>query len=261
VSTPLAPPNPEDVHVWQVRLDVDGDELHALTSVLSADERERTSRFVRPCDASRSAAARGHLRQLLGHYLDRPAAEVALGVGPHGKPFVSAPGAGWLRFNMSHSGDRGLIAVANGREVGVDVERFQPELPDPELRKLFAPAEQRALSALTAGDYIEQYFTLWTRKEAVVKGLGVGLLVPLNGVDVLNDRVPLTADLARNLPPVSTSTWNVRSLRQGENYFAAVAVQAPAAPTAGKPVHTFPTGASARARKTKKCSAVQGRVQ
>jgi len=230
VSTPLAPPRPEDVHIWQVRLDVEGDDLQVLTAVLSADERERARRFVRPPDASRSAAARGHLRQLLGGYLDCPATEVTLGTGPYGKPYIATPGAGWLRFNVSHSGERALIAVANGREVGVDIERIQPELADLSLAKLFTPAEQRALASLARDDYVRTCYWLWTRKEAVVKCLGLGLSFPLDGVNVLDDRVQLAPDLARKRLLGSVLEWTVRSLSLGEECSGAVAVEVPATP-------------------------------
>lgn len=225
MNSPLAPPSTEDVHVWQVCLDVEGDELRALTAVLSADERERARRFVRPRDASRSAAARGHLRRLLGRYLDCPATEVALGTGPYGKPYIATPGAGWLRYNVSHSGEGALIAVSNGREVGVDIERIQPELADASLGKLFTPAEQRTLTGLTPEEYVSQCFRLWTRKEAVVKGLGMGLSVPLDGVNVLDDRVQFAPDLARKLLPGPASEWTVQSLSLGEERSGAVALE------------------------------------
>lgn len=230
MSTPLAPPGLDDVHIWQVSLDVGSDELEALAAVLTPDERERASRFVQPCDAARSAAARGHLRQLLGGYLACPAAEVRLGAGRAGKPYVTNPGANWLRFNMSHSGDQALIGVANGREVGVDIERVQPELADPSLAGLFTPAEQRTLASLTRDEYVRQCFWLWTRKEAVVKGLGIGLMAPLDGVDVLDDHVLLKRNL-NELLSASTAQWNVRSLNLGVRSSAAVAVQAPSAST------------------------------
>jgi 4'-phosphopantetheinyl transferase len=225
VSPPLAPPGPEDVHVWQVRLDVEGDELQALAAALSADERERARRFVRPRDASRSAAARGHLRRLLGRYLDCPAAELALGTASHGKPYVSTPGAGWLRFSLSHSGERGLVAVANGREVGVDIERIQPELAGPGLARLFTLAEQRALTGVAGEDYVRMCFELWTRKEAVVKGLGIGLSVPLNGIEVLGERAKLSPDVAQILPRGLSLDWAVCSVGPMTSNSAACAVE------------------------------------
>ncbi len=223
MSTPFAPPDPGDVHVWQVRLDVDGDELQALHAVLSADERERAQRFVRPLDASCTVAARAHLRLLLARYLGCAAAGVALGAGPQGKPHITAPDAGWLRFNLSHSGDLALIAVANGHEVGVDIERIQPELADPGLAASFTRAEQQTLERLAEGQYVRQCFRLWTRKEAVVKGLGLGLMVPLDRVDVLEDRVQIAP--TQILPRAAPSGWTVQSLGLGDEYCAAVAVE------------------------------------
>lgn len=74
---------------------------------------------------------------------------------------------GWLRFNLSHSGDVTLVAVARDSEVGVDVERIRPVI------------EMRAIARRWLGrDDIadeQEFFRVWTRHEAMVKALGVGL--------------------------------------------------------------------------------------
>ena len=104
-----------DVEVWQVELAAG--EAGWAEALLSADERERAARLTRP---EPWIVARAALRTVLGARLGVPAAEVEFAAGPHGKPEL--PGAR-LRFNLSHSGERALIALADGVEVGVDVER------------------------------------------------------------------------------------------------------------------------------------------
>ena len=72
-----------------------------------------------------------------------------------------------MRFNLSHSGDVTLVAVARDSEVGVDVERIRPVI---EMREI----ARRWLGRDDVADE-QEFFRAWTRHEAMVKALGVGL--------------------------------------------------------------------------------------
>src|SRR3954447_15740394 len=67
---------------------------------------------------ARWANARAALRQTLAEYLGEDPA--ALRIRDEDKPRLEP--ASPLRFNLSHSADLALIAVATEREVGIDVE-------------------------------------------------------------------------------------------------------------------------------------------
>jgi len=110
-SAPLA-----DVHVWRVRLDGPGDRFPAPTT----GEAARAARFVTGDLSRRYLRSHGALRAILGRYTKAP---LDFGLGPHGKPYL--PAAPELQFNLSHSHERALVAIAWGVEIGVDVERFR----------------------------------------------------------------------------------------------------------------------------------------
>lgn len=160
-----------EVHVWRARLDGPWPGVEGLP----APERERAAGFLREDATGRWVAARWALRRILARYLDQPAAEIALESGENGKPQLGDRSSG-LRFNLSHSGDLALVAVTLGREVGVDVEEVEPD------RDLLALAE-RALAAETVAeiraappaDQPRAFYRAWTRHEARLKCLGVGL--------------------------------------------------------------------------------------
>lgn len=115
------------------------------------------------------------LQRVLARYLGEAPGEIALAAGERGKPRL-AKDPERLAFNLSHSDGLALIAVSQGREVGVDVERIKPE------RDMVAVAE-RALAAAdadavrAAGDSERPrvFHQLWARHEARLKCLGVGL--------------------------------------------------------------------------------------
>ncbi|HEY2158143.1 MAG TPA: hypothetical protein VGH33_21115, partial [Isosphaeraceae bacterium] len=136
-----------EVHVWRVALDRADDMLARLGSTLSDDERARGERFRSERDRARFLVSRAALRAILSRYAGRPAAALAFLAGPHGKP--SLAGAGAIEFNLSHSGDLALVAVAAGVRVGVDVEQLR-EMDDRDaiVRRFFSAREQAELFAL-----------------------------------------------------------------------------------------------------------------
>jgi 4'-phosphopantetheinyl transferase len=142
-------------------LDLDAD----APDVLDADERARAARFARERDGRRWAAARAALRTLVGERVGLPPRSVAFGYGPHGKP--AAPG---VRFNISHAGGVGLIALAAEREVGVDLERLDRR--SAAVERALTPGER---AALAAGERHLALLRTWCRKEALAKAAGTGL--------------------------------------------------------------------------------------
>ncbi len=129
----------------------------------------RASRFVRDRDREVFIASHKALRRLVGDAHHR--------IGPHGKPHV--PG---VSFNLSHSGELALVAVAPPQvDVGVDVEQVVDRDLDLVAPTVFSQAELRAFAS--APDKSAAFFRAWTRKEAFLKMLGVGISV-LRSFDV-----------------------------------------------------------------------------
>ncbi|MGH8216473.1 MAG: 4'-phosphopantetheinyl transferase family protein [Rhodanobacteraceae bacterium] len=124
---------------------------------------------------------RAPLLELLGAYLGKPASDVVLMSGAHGKPRVAGPqmqrdGSHPLEFNWSHSGDNALVALSRGRALGVDIERFGRPVRALELaRRFFDPAEGDALQSLAISARDRAFIGLWCAKEAVLKAAGEGL--------------------------------------------------------------------------------------
>lgn len=123
--------------------------------------------------------ARAVVRSVLAGYLDAKPEALTFVHGPHGKPELRS--AGPLRFNFTRSGPLGLLAVAHGRDVGVDIERVERRRAlGPIADRLFEPDEAAELRSLPEGRRVHRFFELWTQKEAYAKALGVGLNVPLD---------------------------------------------------------------------------------
>ncbi|MFI5761396.1 4'-phosphopantetheinyl transferase family protein [Streptomyces sp. NPDC051563] len=158
------------------------DRARELEGMLDEAERARLQGFRRAADRDQYRVAHVVLRRLLGERLGRDPAQVRFfrepcpGCGgPHGRPAL--PGLP-LHFSLSHAGDAVLVAFADA-PVGVDIERR----PDPavaaqvasELTEVLHPAERAELSVLAAGERPAAVARCWTRKEAYLKGVGIGL--------------------------------------------------------------------------------------
>ncbi|WP_322103420.1 4'-phosphopantetheinyl transferase family protein [Paraburkholderia sp. J41] len=177
-SSSLPPPSPDEVHVWQWDLDAPGGDFERHWQTLSAQERERAGQFRFEQHRRRYVAGRAELRRLLGRYLAIPAHAVALGTGAEGKPFCATQPAGWqLRFNLSHTANAAALAVANGFEVGIDVENLRP-IEDCVPLEVFTARELATYRALTPAQQHAVFFETWARKEAGLKALGTGFVLP-----------------------------------------------------------------------------------
>ncbi|MGE5645272.1 MAG: 4'-phosphopantetheinyl transferase family protein [Acidobacteriota bacterium] len=184
-----------EVHIWRVALDSAGD-----LDVLDPRERERAARFRFESDRRRFIASHTQLRRILARYLNVGPAAVRIEIGKLGKPSVEGP----VRFNMSHSGELALYAVAL-REVGVDVERIRTDLDVMGIASRFLPApEALELGELEPGERTRAFFRLWTRREAWLKARGIGL-------GAIGE-------------PVGAG-WHIGGLEAGDGYAAAFAVE------------------------------------
>lgn len=166
-----------DIQLWSWSLD---DGLSGGEGLLTDAERARARHFVGPLLQRRFVAARAQLRALLGRHLDRDPRSLVFLLNEFGKPrLADHPG---VHFSLSHSQDRALLAVSEGPEIGVDLEMMRPVDHLDLARRYFHPDE---ISAIERHDDPRQaFFRIWTLKEAVVKAIGLGLSLPLDGFAV-----------------------------------------------------------------------------
>jgi 4'-phosphopantetheinyl transferase len=217
------------VHVWQAPLDLAEPRLAQLRSVLAPDEQARAQRFHFAHDRAHYIAARGTLRTILARYLGLRPQQLRFDYTPHGKPTLSPailPVGTTLTFNVSHSHELALFAVARGRRVGVDVELVRQELADERIaERFFSAREVMTLRTLPASEQPVAFFNCWTRKEAFVKARGEGLSLPLDRFDVT--LVPGAAAnlLATHDDPAEAQRWQLLDLAPRAGYAAALAAE------------------------------------
>lgn len=215
----------DEVHLWYASLDLGASKAQRLTEILSEDERKRGERFYFQRDRERFVAARGQLRSLLAGYLGLKPGELRFRYGPYGKPNLVFSRSGMLRFNLSHSDELVLYAVARDREIGVDLERVRADVPYEVAERFFSPRERAALRELPSDLRRTAFYTLWTSKEAYLKARGVGLSLPLNGIDISPALKSPTTLLEIQDDLNDTTRWMLRGLAPAPGYRAALVVE------------------------------------
>ncbi|MEU8922981.1 4'-phosphopantetheinyl transferase superfamily protein [Kitasatospora sp. NPDC048545] len=181
-----------EVEFWVIDTDRPSRVVTALWRSLDARERARTA-GADPGQRDRFTVVRGAVRQLVGARLGLPPAEVVWRHGPNGKP--EAADAGGLRVNWSASGALAVLALAEGRAVGVDVERLHAARTAERMAARWFPFEEACAVAEPAepSERAARFTALWCRREACTKAYG-GRLAQSFGVSVGGPSPLLVAD-------------------------------------------------------------------
>jgi 4'-phosphopantetheinyl transferase len=215
------------VHVWRMRLDLSLAQIAALRCVLTDDERARADRFHADRHRHRFIACRAQVRQLLAGYLNERPERIDFRLGPQGKPALGGLRSNsGIDFNVSNSHDMALCAVAWHCELGVDIEHLREGRDQEGLAaRFFAPQEVAALNALPANLRIEAFLRCWTRKEAVLKAVGIGLSFPLDRLVVTLAPSEPARVLAFDGTPSAAANWWLEHLEPAPGYVGALAAR------------------------------------
>ncbi|MBD1872536.1 4'-phosphopantetheinyl transferase superfamily protein [Nodosilinea sp. FACHB-131] len=187
------------IDLWLLSTDFETTTQQVLKACLSPAEQAQLQRIRRPAVQGKFLASRGCLRHLLSRYTGQAPAALTFVYGPKGKPELSpaTSSAGAMpKFNLSHSGQRLLVAIstaADVRAIGVDIEALRPVTCLPGLcRRYLTAAEAETVLALPHPQADHHFLRYWTGKEACLKSLGIGIADSMQALE-LRLEVPLTS--------------------------------------------------------------------
>lgn len=215
------------IRVWRIALDDWSALTPARLAWLDPDESARAERFYGTAHAQRWRVAHVALREILGEATNTHPRDLQFVRGPQGKPALA--GVESLAFNLSHAADIAVVAVGGRVALGVDVEHVSdaPDLADLALTH-FAEDERASIASLDDAERVRAFYRCWTRKEAVVKALGVGIGYDLQSFSVTVTETP--AILLRGTPPLlDVARWTLVALDLPEPYVGALAIPQPEA--------------------------------
>jgi 4'-phosphopantetheinyl transferase len=158
------------IDIWRINISKNLSKLNYFISLLNPAEITRGDKYYQTKDKNRFIISRGALRHILGLHLNQSAASVIFNIDINKKPFVENQSG--LQFNVSHSGDWIIIAIANAT-VGADVEFINHNFQYIDvLEDNFSIDE---IKQIKGNNSIEIFFKFWTRKESITKTTGKGL--------------------------------------------------------------------------------------
>ncbi len=161
------------------------DQWHTDGSELSTAENSRAAKLLTALDRRRFTAARSALRTLIASFINTDPRELAFTIDTYGKPHLKGNPA--LQFSLTHCGPLAGIAMSTHGAVGLDCERLT--LVDDMTsfcRRICSSTEWEIIRSLKGENLIKALFQIWTRKEAILKAIGVGLYYPLRKMTVLD---------------------------------------------------------------------------
>lgn len=213
--------------VWRIDLSLSTALPPGRTAWLSNEERARADRFLRAEDRWRFIESHVALRLILARYGGWQPQDLIFGQDAGGKPVLATHQRAGLHFNLSHSGSLALVGISCAASIGVDVEAIRPiDDPLPIARAHFHRNEVEVLTQTPQALRKQAFFRLWTRKEAVVKALGTGLMLALDGFDV-STSAPSAPTVAWEGADPTGCGWSLSDFDLGPEAAGAVAFPLP----------------------------------
>lgn len=183
---PGHPGRADRIDLWVIPTDQPPSVVHRLRRLLDPTEHARAAAGPDPVHRDRFTVVRGAVRLLAAERLGTDPARLGWRHGPHGKPEPDLDHHR-VRLSWSASGSLAVLAIAEDRDVGADVEAVGPPGVGLRIARRHFPAPDAELvtGAPTAAEGADRFTRLWCRREACVKAYGGrlahGLGLPLAG--------------------------------------------------------------------------------
>jgi 4'-phosphopantetheinyl transferase len=208
-----------DVDIWKIPISSNLKLISKFSDILSGKEQRRAERYHQQKDKDRFILSRIALRILIGKYSGIPPHTIIFAEGINKKPFAENINLKNFQYNLSHAENFIVIAFSKS-EIGIDIEKVDKNFSFKEiLEQNFSDGEIAFIKNSNASS--DNFYLLWTRKEALLKATSKGIddnlkLVPcLNGANLLDEEII-----------GSHKDWFVSSFKVENDYIASIAYKA-----------------------------------
>jgi 4'-phosphopantetheinyl transferase len=161
------------------------------------------------------------LRLILSSRLNRNPDEIYYRIGKKGKPELTDDS---LFFNISHTTDSFVIAVSESCPVGVDLEDLNKQLNYMPIVKRFFSEEETEYILNNPEESKERFFLLWTRKEALLKAIGTGIIPHFSQIEVFRPENLIDRGALEDLADGSLSSQYFIYSKKLHNHFLSIAL-------------------------------------
>ena len=148
--------------------------------LMNPRESARNARYSHPALRHTDVITRALQRSVLSHYTGLPPSQWTFATTDGGKPYISSPTSN-LHFNLSHTAEWIVCAVADFPCVGIDIEQCRRKVETMRMAERFFSLEEfKALQRLPTSTRKNRFFDYWTLKEAYIKARGEGISLGLD---------------------------------------------------------------------------------
>lgn len=204
------------INIWTIDIKGQLPFLANYEQLLTPAERSHAARFHQPKDAQQYIITRAILRILLAEILSLQPREIEITTNENKKPVILDLNE--IHFNVSHSDNQAVIAIAKQR-IGIDVEFVKPRFDYLSVAE-YAFSDEESDHLKRSTNPHQDFFRLWTRKEAYLKGMGTGLVNELKTISCTGTgiEVPVTVNGL-------ISKWAVKSFALNSEYIMSIAYE------------------------------------
>lgn len=178
------------IDVWFLSLAQDAGTIERARTFLNRDELARADRFIHERDAERNILAHGLMRHLLAEATGQHPENVQFKFGKYKKPFLA--GEQNVQFNLSDTKDALIIAMTEGEEIGADIETMERKVDHNAIADHYFTEDEKALILNDKIEGKRRFLELWTKKEAILKATGVGIMDDLKILDTSKEHIELS---------------------------------------------------------------------
>ncbi len=204
------------VSIWRIAVSSFVPKLNEFKALLQPQEIEKAMRYQQENDQNQRIISKAVLRILLNKYTKISPKAIRFSADQNKKPYFENDSADQIHFNISHSGNYILIAIASN-PIGIDVEKIDTSftwqnMSDSSLSKIEADFVENSANPS------QSFYQLWTRKESLLKATGKGLVDDLA-------QIPSLDGIYQDPFAINNSNENrqITSFKVDENYIGSVA--------------------------------------
>ena len=161
------------------------------------------------------------LRLVLSKKLDIDPGEIFIVTDKNNKPRL--PGD-TIFFNISHTREAFAFVISDKTNVGIDLEKVDRDIDFESIIKRFFSKREGEFIFESPFDMRNRFFLLWTRKEALLKALGTGIISNLSDIEVFRNDNILDWKLFDNVTDDSAFVDHFIYSNKISDYYVSIAV-------------------------------------
>jgi 4'-phosphopantetheinyl transferase len=171
-------------------------EFSAMSKYISDSDKSRADKFHFDDDRDTWLLCHTLLRIVIAEKLNIDPANLLIIKDKNNKPLIKGDP---LFFSISHTRDAFCFVISDRFRVGIDLEKVNRNIDFESIAETFFSRDEREFIMGSSTGSRERFFLLWTRKEALLKAIGTGIIPNLQGIEVFRDINVIPKDIFEGL--------------------------------------------------------------